>query len=85
MVLQAIREAGLYTETPKATIYVWIELPEKRNSMQFAKALLDATGVVVTPGAGLGQSSDGYFRISLTADEARLAEAMNRLTKFIKG
>ncbi len=83
LVLEALRAAGLVAETPKATIYVWVKLPSGKDSMSFAKSLLHSTGVVVTPGAGLGKSSDGYFRISLTVNEARLVEAMKRLREYI--
>jgi LL-diaminopimelate aminotransferase len=40
---------------------------------------LDDAGVVVTPGAGFGPHGEGYFRVALTVDEARLAEALERI------
>ena len=52
--------------------------------MDFAKKLLEATGVVVTPGAGLGKASEGFFRISLTTSEDRLKEAIRRMYDFSK-
>jgi LL-diaminopimelate aminotransferase len=37
---------------------------------------------VVTPGVGFGPSGEGYYRISLTVDQARIAEAMERLARL---
>jgi LL-diaminopimelate aminotransferase len=34
---------------------------------------------VVTPGVGFGPSGEGFYRIALTIDAKRLAEAMERL------
>jgi LL-diaminopimelate aminotransferase len=82
IVMDRLDSAGLHARCPSATIYVWAELPSHVDSMVFAKDLLKATGVVITPGSGLGQSAGNFFRISLTTDEERLAEAMKRLAAF---
>ncbi len=84
IVIDGLRRAGFNAETPDATIYVWTEVPGGMPSMDFAKKLLAATGVVITPGAGLGKASEGYFRISLTTSEDRLNEAIRRMHDFSK-
>jgi aspartate/methionine/tyrosine aminotransferase len=35
--------------------------------------------VVVSPGGAYGPNGEGFFRISLTIDDERLAEAVDRL------
>ena len=84
MVVDALSESGWALEKPKATIYVWAPVPErfKGSSRAFATALLEKAGVVVTPGLGYGQWSEGYFRISLTYPDEVITEAVNRIRSF---
>ena len=44
--------------------------------------MLDEVGVNITPGVGFGAHGEGYFRLSVTAPDARLAEAMKRMEKL---
>jgi len=64
---------------PKATFYLWVRTPEGLSSAQFAGRVLQETGVVLTPGNGFGSHGEGYFRISLTVNEERLQEALDRI------
>jgi LL-diaminopimelate aminotransferase len=79
IVVSALREAGLKAEVPKAAIYVWGRLPEGIEEHKYAEALLDNTGVSVTPGSVFGASGAGYIRISLGTPTPRVHEAMGRL------
>jgi LL-diaminopimelate aminotransferase len=78
-VLETLRAIGLQPDTPKATFYVWAPTPEGMSSADFAAAVLDKAGVVVTPGRGYGERGEGFFRISLTVADARLDEALARI------
>lgn len=81
-----LRQLGLRVEPPKASLYIWARLPEgERSSGEFAARLIDATGVVVTPGASYGPAGEGYIRISLTTPDDRLDEALRRLAAFAQG
>ena len=84
MVVDALTDSGWEIEKPKATIYVWAPVPPLFNgsSRAFATALLEEAGVVVTPGLGYGQWSEGYFRISLTYPDAVIEEAISRIRDF---
>ena len=81
MVIDVLNKNGWSLDKPKATIYIWAPVPEKYNgsSSEFATALLEKTGVVVTPGLGYGQWAEGYFRISLTYPDDVLDEALSRI------
>ncbi len=84
--VEVLRALGLRVEPPKASLYVWARLPEgERSSADFAARLIDATGVVVTPGASYGDAGEGYIRISLTTPDERLAQALERLGRFARG
>ena len=84
MVVNALTDSGWHIDTPKATMYVWAPVPEHFNgsSRAFATALLDEAGVVITPGLGYGQWSEGYFRISLTYPNSVIQEAITRIHDF---
>jgi LL-diaminopimelate aminotransferase len=79
----ALRKAGFEVAVPQATLYLWIPLPEGVSSAAFATAAMEEVGVVVIPGRSFGASADGFFRIALTVNEARLEEAAVRLGKVL--
>lgn len=84
VVVDALMESGWQIEKPKATIYVWAPVPPRfeGSSRAFATALLEEVGVVVTPGLGYGQWSEGYYRISLTYPDEVIGEAISRIRDF---
>jgi LL-diaminopimelate aminotransferase len=79
MAVQGLRAAGLDVPMPRATFYLWIPVPQGFDSVGFAAHLLENAGVVVTPGVGYGARGSGYIRISLTAPDERIAEAIRRI------
>lgn len=81
VMVNGLREMGLVLERPKATFYLWIEVPRGYDSARFATLLLEQAGIVVTPGNGFGDAGEGYIRMALTVDESRLREAIERLKK----
>lgn len=79
---EALKKAGIKHNLPKASFYLWCETPGGLSSQEFVTNLLQKTGVVVTPGNGFGAPGEGYFRISLTVDTARLEEAVQRIVNL---
>jgi LL-diaminopimelate aminotransferase len=79
LVVEALRGIGVEVEPPKGTIYIWAPVPEGHTSVSFAELVLEEAAVVVSPGSMYGPSGEGFFRISLTTPDARIAEAMERL------
>ena len=85
-VVDVLRELGLHLDPPQASLYVWARLPEgEPSSAEYAQRLIEATGVVITPGSGYGEAGEGYIRISLTTPDDRLAEGLERLSAFARG
>lgn len=82
LLVKALRECGLEPETPKATFYVWIEVPKGCTSADFATQLLTEAGIVVTPGNGFGEFGEGYIRMSITSSEEQIEEAGRRLGRL---
>ena len=79
----AFRKAGFACDVPKATLYLWIPLPEGIASAAFAERLMEDEGVIVLPGSGFGAGGEGFFRISFIASPARIAEAAVRAGRVL--
>ncbi|ACB84855.1 LL-diaminopimelate aminotransferase [Natranaerobius thermophilus] len=82
LVIEFLEEAGFHVYHPKATFYVWAQVPGNQDSFNFTKSLLTKTGVVVTPGIGFGKHGEGYFRIALTVTKDRLKTAMEKICEY---
>jgi LL-diaminopimelate aminotransferase len=81
--VEAFRAAGFSCDVPRATMYLWIALPEGVPSALFAERLLDEEGVVVMPGSGFGAGGEGFFRISFITSPERIAEAARRAGRVL--
>jgi len=79
LVADTLNSLGWSIKPPRATFYVWAPVPDGYDSIGFAGHVLDQVGVNITPGVGFGAHGEGYFRLSVTAPDARLEEAMARL------
>jgi len=79
----AFRSAGFSCETPEATMYLWIALPEGMPSRPFADRLMEEEGVIVLPGAGFGAGGEGFFRVSFIVPPARMAVAAERAGRIL--
>jgi len=81
ILVDALNEMGWKLAKPKGTFYVWAPVPKGYSSESFAEAVLDKTGIVITPGTGYGAEGAGYFRIALTVPKDRMLDAVDRLKK----
>ena len=74
---------GLSVLKPQGAFYLFVNIKDiSNNSIDFCKALLQATGVAVVPGIGFG--SEGYFRFSFATDITTIREGIRRIEKFVK-
>jgi arginine:pyruvate transaminase len=55
------------------------------GAADFARRLLDSVRVAVLPCDGFGPSAAGHLRIALSAPEARLRDAADRILRFVRG
>jgi LL-diaminopimelate aminotransferase len=85
LICDALQEIGVDVTRPKGTIYVWAPVPEGHTSASYCELVLEESGVVVSPGGSYGESGEGFFRISLTVPDERLAEAVERLRSSLGG
>jgi LL-diaminopimelate aminotransferase len=75
----ALAGLGLSCAAPRATFYVWAEVPKGYSSVAFTEHVLREAGVVITPGSGFGRGGEGFVRFSLTVASERLREAVERI------
>jgi aspartate aminotransferase len=82
---------GFQVIEPGGAFYLWVNikgvLHKKvngeaiQNSSRFSQFLLDEQKVAVVPGVEFGM--EGYFRMSFALDEARILEAIDRMSRFV--
>jgi LL-diaminopimelate aminotransferase len=82
LVLEGLNRIGLAPVAPQASLYVWSPCPPGWTSLDFTQHVLNHAHVSLTPGIVFGSQGEGFFRLSFTAPETRLAEAMERLLRM---
>src|SRR3954471_6579624 len=83
LMVGALRKIGVDVTPPRATIYIWAPVPEGfASSAAYCEHVLEEAAVVLSPGGAYGPNGEGFFRISLTAPDERLHEAVERLGKL---
>jgi LL-diaminopimelate aminotransferase len=81
--IAALARIGVVLEPPKATMYLWLPLPDGLPSWTFAERLLEEDHVAVLPGASLGTGGEGFIRIALTVNPSRLEEGIMRMGRCL--
>lgn len=79
--VNALNKIGWKVESPKATFYLWVNVPTDETAIDFCSRVIEETGVIITPGVGFGDEGEGFFRIAYTKSKERLEEAVERLAK----
>ncbi|MDJ0830319.1 MAG: pyridoxal phosphate-dependent aminotransferase [Desulfobacterales bacterium] len=83
--LDRLRELGFgITVEPTGAFYVFANAKHlSHDSYQLAFDILEKAHVGVTPGIDFGSQGEGYLRFSYANSKANIAEAMNRLERYI--
>ena len=82
MLVEGFHKAGWEVASPKGTMFMWAAIPKTyANSEQFAIALLQKTGVLVTPGSAFGTYGEGFVRIALVQSEEVIEKALQAVQK----
>jgi alanine-synthesizing transaminase len=79
--------AGWPVDKPKATMFVWAQIPERyrqMGSLEFSKKLLKEAKVAVSPGIGFGEYGDEHVRFSLIENEHRTRQAIRGIRAMLK-
>jgi alanine-synthesizing transaminase len=84
---RGLHEAGWMVEVPRASMYIWAEIPEPyraAGSLEFAKRLLAEAKVAVSPGIGFGDYGDGHVRFALIENEQRIRQAVRGIKEMFR-
>ncbi len=87
VLIEGLNKAGWIIEKPKATMFVWAEIPEpfrKMGSLEFSKYLIKEARVAISPGIGFGEYGDGYVRFALVENEHRIRQATKGIKQAIQ-
>lgn len=85
IVVQALNQMpGVTCAEPEGTIYAFPDISATgRSSQDLAMAILQEAHVVVESGSFYGPSGEGHLRVCFGSEsEARVSEAMERLSRF---
>jgi LL-diaminopimelate aminotransferase len=81
--VSAFRANGFACDIPRATMYLWVTLPDGIASAAFAERLMSEEGVIVLPGSAFGVGGEGFFRVSFIVPPERLTEAASRAGRVL--
>ena len=84
----ALEAVGWPVRRPSMALYLWLELPPQArvrswSSEAFCAALLEATGVALTPGNGFGPGGEGWLRLALVHPVADLEAGAARIGAWL--
>jgi alanine-synthesizing transaminase len=84
---KGLHEAGWMVEVPRASMYIWAEIPEQykaMGSLEFAKKVLNDAKVAVSPGIGFGDYGDDHVRFALIENEHRIKQAVRGIKEMFR-
>ena len=84
--VDGLDRVGWKIKKPKATMFVWAEIPEpckKMGSVEFSKFLLKEGKVAVSPGIGFGEYGDPFVRFALIENEHRTRQAVRTICRVL--
>lgn len=87
VLVESFGRAGFEIPSPPATMFAWAPIPERfahMGSVEFAKDLLEKTGVAVAPGLGFGERGDTHIRLALVENEQRIRQAARNLKSYFQ-
>lgn len=87
VMVKGLHDLCWMVEKPKASMYIWAELPEFYKSMgsvEFSKRLLEKAKVAVSPGIGFGEYGEGFVRIALIENADRIRQALRGIRQMFK-
>ncbi|HSW58765.1 MAG TPA: pyridoxal phosphate-dependent aminotransferase [Dehalococcoidales bacterium] len=82
LLVKGLNELGLKVEAPRATPYLWVEVPQGYDDEDFVlNQMIDRAHVAFMPGSYFGQGGKGYFRTTLYISKSQVEEVLSRIQK----
>ena len=86
VLVEGLNKAGWCVVKPKATMFVWAQIPEafrEMRSLEFSKMLLTDAKTAVSPGIGFGDHGDHHVRFALIENEERTRQALRGIKAML--
>lgn len=85
LLVDGLNRMGLDCFSPEGAFYVFPSIRSTGlSSSEFCMRLLEAERVAVVPGDAVGESGEGFVRISYSYSVNHLLEALKRIDRFLK-
>jgi alanine-synthesizing transaminase len=85
---ESLERIGWSVTPPKASMFCWVPIPDpwrsRMSTMDFGMLLLEKGNVAVSPGSGFGPAGEGFLRMSLVENEARLRQAVRQIQRCLR-
>jgi alanine-synthesizing transaminase len=85
---ESLQRIGWDATPPKASMFCWVPIPEpwrsRMTTMDFGMMLLEKGNVAVSPGSGFGPAGEGFLRMALVENEARLRQAVRQIKACLR-
>jgi LL-diaminopimelate aminotransferase len=83
IIVDGFNAMGWKVPRPKASMYVWAQVPTKQSSFDFSVDMVNKAEVAVIPGVGFGPHGEGYVRVALVQPQDKLRLAVDRIAKWL--
>ncbi len=74
---------GIEAVPPAGAMYAFFRVANLTDSLDFCKRLVADTGLGLAPGVAFGPEGEGFVRWCFASSEARLADGVDRLRRFL--
>jgi aspartate/methionine/tyrosine aminotransferase len=85
MVVDALKQfPQLKLSVPDGAFYMFFGLDGMTDSMSTAQQIIDEANVGFAPGSAFGPGGEGFLRMCFLKEEGKLAEGLERFSKWLK-
>src|SRR5436305_11489479 len=86
-VCRGLDKLGWTYQKPLASMFVWARIKDEhlkgKSTIDFCLKMMDEAEVALAPGRAFGENGEGYVRIALVENQARLKQAMRNLERAL--
>ena len=75
---------GVQAALPPGAMYAFFRVTGMQDSLDFCKRMVVEAGLGLAPGAAFGPEGEGFVRWCFAADEARLADGVERFQRGLR-
>ncbi len=75
---------GIEVAAPPGAMYAFFRVDGLADSLAFCKRLVREARLGLAPGSAFGPEGEGFVRWCFASDEARLADGVDRLARFLR-